>query len=214
MSGNFDVDKREKFTPGTLSEMVTIPDFEWDAHMVRGKSITDGFSAASLSAMSQAFTMSRGIIPKKAWNKAVLGDVVATAAGAKSVIRPGVKAPAAATTSTPVATARAPSAPASHVPQSSSNELQRPKRAIKRRRIGGEEYQGWGNGMADDESQDAGYSDGDGEDDDGGRKRLKKVCEMLCIQQSCVADLVKSSAVHGFGPPRQTNSYGPGMIGA
>jgi hypothetical protein len=205
LSGNFDADKRDKFTPGTLSEMVTTPEFEWNAHMVAGKDITAGFNAATLSAMSSAFTMARGTIPKKAWNKNVLGQAGATS---KVPAKPGVK-PAAGLVKTPV--------PAqASTPQPISNDLARPKRAGAKRRYGESHYdgyQGFAEGGLDEERPgDSAYSDGDGEDDDGSRKRFKKVC-IADYVSGIWTNVYKSGANHNFTPLRQ-QSYGPGAIGA
>ena len=207
LSGNFDVDRKQAFSKDTLSAMVSLPDFEWNAHMVVGKDITAGFNAATLSAMSSAFTMGRGTIPKAAWNKSVLGTATGSSTS-KGTAKSAVK-PSASVVKTTVPTQAS-------TPQPTANELARPKRAGAKRRYGENHYdgyQGFAEGGLDEERPgDSAYSDGDGEDDDGSRKRFKKVCTADLLP-GVWTNLYKSGTNHNFAPLRQ-QSYGPGAIGA
>ena len=203
LSGNFDVDKKEMDAPDTLFAMMQMPDDEWDAQMVRGQEISKGFPAATLASMSRAFTMARGAIPKTAWNATVLGDIVTPPAPVRPLARPVVNP-------TSINAARAPTPQPGGV-QRLAKDVQRPKRAIKKRQYGDTSYDGYGEGYIDDEMQDTGYSENDGDDR---RKRPKKVCDLLRLE-NCMTNNGKSSANHGNFPPDnlRQGSYGPGMVG-
>jgi len=185
LSGSFDSVKKEMDASDTLFAMMFAPKEEWDAQNTRGKEIGRGLPENALASMGKAFTMARGVIPKNSWNNSVLGELVAapTPAEAAKVVQNGNKTP---------------------IPQSAGlartakADLPRPKRNVKKRTYGDSSFEGYGEGYADDDAQETGYSTGDGDDRGGSRKRPKK-----------------TTPSHSFqGAPMRQNSYGPGMVGA
>lgn len=199
VSGAFDSIKKENDASDTLWAMLETPEEEWDAQYTRGKDLGKGLSENTLASMSKAFTMARGVIPKSSWNNSVLGELVAppTAADLKPV-QNGNRTPI-------------PQNPG--IVRASKSDLPRPKRNVKKRTYGDSSFEGYGEGYVDDDAQETGYSTGEG-DDRGSRKRPKKVCILLDLQ-NYVANIHKTSQSHSFqGPPMRQNSYGPGMVGA
>jgi Rox3 mediator complex subunit len=187
--------------PDTLLAMMLAPDEEWDAQYTRGKEVGKGLAENVLASQSKAFTMARGAIPKNSWNAAVLGELVSASSQVESakVMQNGNKTPI-------------PQNPS--VARAAKSDLPRPKRNVKKRTYGDSSYEGYGEGYVDDDAQETGYSTGDGEDRGGSRKRPKKVCNVLYLQ-NCLADNEKTTQNHTFQhPPMRQNSYGPGMVGA
>jgi hypothetical protein len=186
--------------PDTLYAMMIAPEEEWDAQNTRGKEIGKGLPENALASMGKAFTMARGVIPKTSWNNSVLGELVApTPPESTKAIQLGNKTPI-------------PQNPS--VTRAAKSNLPRPKRNVKKRTYGDSSFEGYGEGYVDDDTQETGYSTGDGDDRGGSRKRPKKVGSLLRIE-FYMADRQKTSQSHGFqGAPMRQNSYGPGMVGA
>lgn len=187
--------------PDTLLAMMLAPDEEWDAQFTRGKEVGKGLPENVMAGMSKAFTMARGIIPKTSWNASVLGELVSAPSQTESAkpMQNGNKTPN-------------PQNPS--IARTAKSDLPRPKRNVKKRTYGDSSFEGYGEGYVDDDTQETGYSGTDGEDRGGSRKRPKKVCSMLYLQ-NCMANNEKTTQSHSFqNPPMRQNSYGPGMVGA
>ncbi|TVY85273.1 Mediator of RNA polymerase II transcription subunit [Lachnellula suecica] len=184
LSGEPLVDKKELDAPNTLRAMMALPNEEWDSQNVRGKEIEKGLSDAVSSSLSKALMMSKGKVPKNAWDPAVLGEV---AAPSQPPIEPTKGLQSGARTPVPQHPSIARAGKADN----------RPKRTVKKRSYADASFEGYGEGFVDDENNDTGYSTGDGEDRSG-RKRPKKTGPHSFQNQQ--------------GPMRQ-NSYGPGMVG-
>ena len=184
--------------------MMNFPVTEWDAKYSTGPQIEKGLPEAALANLGKAMTMARGAIPKSVWNPSVLGELnsAPTAAATAKAVQNGVKPQISRIVAPEVA-------------RSIKGEAPRPKRNIKKRQYGDSSFEGYGEGYVDDDLQDGGYSTGAGDDDDraGGRKRPKKVWNLLKDHNSMANNLGKNSAPHFQGAVRQ-NSYGPGMVGA
>jgi hypothetical protein len=166
LSGNFDSVKKEIEAPETLWSMMAQPDDVWDSQFANAsKEINMGLPQSVTGQLSKAMTMARGIIPKDTWNNSVLGELVAppTPGEAPKAVQNGVKRPL---------------PQAAGVPRTGKVEGPRPKRNIKKRTYGDASFEGYGEGFVDDDTQEAGYSTGEG-DERMGRKRPKKVCEMV-----------------------------------
>lgn len=201
VSGAFDSKKREFDSPESLFMMMIAPAEEWDAQHTRGKEIEKGFGELDDSVLLKAFTMARGTISKTTWDSSVLGELAATPAPVEpaKVVQNG---------------ARMVQPQAGGVSRTAKSELSRPKRATKKRTYQDSSFEGYGEGYVDDDSHDVGYSTGDGDERGAGRKRPKKVCGMLYIQ-NFIADTEQNTPGHSFqGAPVRHNSYGPGMVGA
>lgn len=93
-------------------------------------------------------------------------------------------------------------------------EIPRPKRNVKKRSYGDASFEGYGEGFVDDDNNEMGYSTGDGEDR-AGRKRPKKVCNLLNVQKPWLTCMNKTGpqSFQGTQGPMRQNSYGPGMVG-
>ncbi|KAH6684029.1 Rox3 mediator complex subunit-domain-containing protein [Halenospora varia] len=165
----------------SLEGLMMIPEEEWQAQSVRQKEIGRGLSDTAMANMNAAFKMSKGRIPKESWNPSVLGEIGprAVAAEPAKAMHNGVKAQA---------------LPNAAVARTAKGEIPRPKRNVKKRSYGDSSYEGYGEGFVDDDTQETGYSTGEG-DDRSGRKRPKK------------------GPAHNFQGPMRQNSYGPGMVG-
>ena len=166
ISGKFDVklskdEDKEKGLTGFLA-MLRHPDLEWNVNQVYGKEIGSGLPQSTLAALPSALSMNKGIIPKAMWDSSVLGDVDLTEK----------KAAPAAHKITSSGMERTSSSSGSYA-RVKQQEMARPKRAIKKRGYDESSYEGYGEGYDDDDMADTGYSDGDGEDRGG--KRRKKV---------------------------------------
>ncbi|CZT12738.1 hypothetical protein WAI453_005529 [Rhynchosporium graminicola] len=185
--GTFDAVKKENGAPGTLYELmwnVKYQDEAWIANWTTGKEIEKGIPESLLPAGNKVFAMAKGPIPKDKFNPSILGE------GGNPTV--------------PVDTAKAvQNGSRTPIPQNlaaariAKAEAPRPKRTTNKRTYGESSYEGYGEGFVDDDTQDAGYSTGDG---DAGKQRKRPK---------------KNSQGHGFqsGPMRQA-SYGPGMVGA
>jgi hypothetical protein len=197
LSGAFDVGKKELDAPDTLSALLLTPDDQWETHNTLGRRMGMGFSDEAKASMSTAFKMAKGRIPKDRFDSSVLGEIVTRPADSSKSLSNGTKA-------------HPPQNPA--VARTAKGEGPRPKRNVKKRSYGDASYEGYGEGYIDDENQDTGYSTGEG-DDRGGRKRPKKVCEMLFELESLLTQAPKNAPPNYQGPLRQSG-YGPGMVGA
>lgn len=195
------MDKKEPEAAGTLSKMLLMPDDVWEAENVRGKEIDRGLGDAVTASLSKALNMSRGKIPKAAWDPTILGEVAAPPQAASEPMK-GLHSGA----KTPI--------PQSGAGRVGKGEIPRPKRNVKKRSYGDASFEGYGEGFVDDDNNETGYSTGDGEDRTG-RKRPKKVGILLNVLDPLLTHINKT-APHSFqtpqGPMRQ-NSYGPGMVG-
>lgn len=169
LSGNFDSVKKEIEAPDTLWSMMAQPDEVWDSQFGHAsKEVDMGLPQSIAGQLGKAMTMARGVIPKDAWNNNVLGELGApsTPADAPKIVQNGIK--------------KAPPQAAA-VPRPGKVEGPRPKRNIKKRTYGDASFEGYGEGFVDDDGQDGGYSTGEG-DDRMGRKRPKKVCQVIHTQ--------------------------------
>jgi hypothetical protein len=201
LAGDPQVDKKEIDAPGTLSAMLAGPDEEWEAQNVRGKEIDKGLGEAVTASLSKALNMSRGKIPKTAWDSTILGEVAALPQASSEPMK-GLHSGA----KTPI--------PQSGVARVGKGEIPRPKRNVKKRSYGDASFEGYGEGFVDDDNNETGYSTGDGEDR-AGRKRPKKVGILLHLLDQLLTNINKT-APHSFQPPQgpmRQNSYGPGMVG-
>jgi hypothetical protein len=201
VSGAFDSVKKEMDAPDTLLAMMHAPEEEWDAQYTRGKEIGKGLPENVKASMGKAFTMARGTIPKSSWNAAVLGELIYAPSQTESAkaTQNGIKIPV-------------PQNPS--VVRTAKSDLPRPKRNIKKRTYDDTSFEGYAEGFMDDDAQETGYSTAEGDDRGGSRKRPKKVCSMLYLQD-CMANNEKTAPSHGFqNAPMRQNSYGPGMVGA
>jgi len=160
ISGNFDENKKEIDAPDTLFAMMMNPEDEWDALNIRGKDLSKGLSEIVVSSLGKALSMAKGPIPKGLFNQdklfppdtnpAPTGKVLANGNSTPNLVNPSVV-------------------------RAAKSELPRPKRNIKKRTYGDTSYEGYGEGYVDDDTQETGYSTGDGDDRSGSRKRPKKV---------------------------------------
>ncbi len=171
--GSFDAVKKELGAPDTLYAMMIAPQEEWDAEYTRGKEIDKGIPELLLPAGNKVFTMAKGVIPKNLWSSSVLGEV----------LTPG-QAEQAKATQNGARTPHPQSILARPLKATAKGDIHRPKRNVKKRTYGDSSYEGYGEGYADDDTQDTGYSTGDGDDRGGNRKRPKKVCYVLCMEGS------------------------------
>jgi hypothetical protein len=201
VSGAFDSVKKEMDAPDTLLAMMHASEEEWDAQYTRGKEVGKGLPENVKASMGKAFTMARGIIPKSSWNAAVLGELIYAPSQTESAktTQNGIKTPVPQNLS---------------VVRTAKSDLPRPKRNIKKRTYDDTSFEGYAEGFMDDDAQETGYSTAEGDDRGGSRKRPKKVCSMLYLQD-CMANNEKTAPSHGFqNAPMRQNSYGPGMVGA
>ncbi|RKF78994.1 Mediator of RNA polymerase II transcription subunit 19 [Golovinomyces cichoracearum] len=199
LSGNFDSIKREADDPNNIYTMMITPEEEWQKENLGRENIEDGIPDTIKQLMGKAFKMSRGVIPKSAWNNSILGDL----------------APATAS----VEPSRLTQNPLKSQQNSNLGGLKttklpgpRPKRSIKKRTYGDSSFEGYGEGYIDDEGHEGEISPGDG--DGVSRKRPKKVCKRSFLGESIV-NSAKSTQGHSFQSAHtHHNSYGPGMVGA
>jgi hypothetical protein len=201
LPGAFEADKKEIESPDSLWAMMTQPEEIWDSQYGQAaKEIGMGLSDQATASLGKAVTMARvKSLPPGVWDESILGTHSNKSNDAQRLAQNGSR--------TPVQLAQNPT-----VQRSSKGEPPRPKRNIKKRTYGDHSYEGYGEGFVDDDLQDAGYSTGDGDDRNGGRKRVKKVCGLLHLQY-CVANNQKSAGMGSQAPLPRHNSYGPGSIG-
>lgn len=168
MPGAYDAVKKEREDPTTLLAQMTLPDDEWDVkYRTAASQIKNGLPPLALKQLPTALTMAKGNLPKEVWDPKVLGDTGKAAAPdqARLIQQSGGRTPQ-----------HVPSVPGA--PRPSKGEPVRPKRNIKKRTYQDGSFEGYGEGFTDD--YENGYSTGgDAEDRAGGRKRLKKVCNLL-----------------------------------
>lgn len=160
ISGKFDVTLKEENPMTGLLAMTRMPDHEWNVNMVMGKEISRGLPQNTKSQLSAAFSMNKGIIPKKMWDSSVLGDLDSRDKKAAPAAHKLGSAGMVRTSSSSSGMARV----------GKQQDLARPKRAIKKRGYDESSFEGYGEGFMDDDL-DTGYSD----DGEGGGKRRKKV---------------------------------------
>lgn len=168
VNGNFDyktdeVEQKNKIPKlGQLIHMMVIDEEEFNELHPWGKDIDKGLDAL-LPNIDKALTMAKGVIPKTIFDSSVLGEIGAPSSAKQVPKQNG---------------ARTPIPQASHggTPRPKS-ELPRPKRNVKKRTYGDSSYEGYGEGYVDDDAPDGGYST-----NDDSRKRPKKVCNLLCMQ--------------------------------
>lgn len=169
VQGHFDSVKTDEKDPERIDHLMLCPQEEWNAHFVRGKEITRGFSSDMKSKISRAVTMNKGTVPSTMWNSSVLGDI------ATSSLKAHLNQP-------PSARPTAPNTPLAYggpamqrvKPQTPGFQDNRPRRSIKKRGYGDASFEGYGEGYEDDGGLETGYSTGEG-DMASGFKRRKKV---------------------------------------
>jgi len=185
LPGAFEADKKEIEAPDSLWGMMIQPEEVWDSQY-RGaaKEIEAGLPEQASTSLGKAVTMARAkYMPKDVWDESILGTHSNKAKDeAAKLAQNGAR--------TPIQQPHHPG-----VQRASKAELPRPKRNIKKRTYGDASFEGYGEGFVDD-LHDNGYSTGDGDDRNGGRKRPKK-----------------SAAMTSQNPLARHNSYGPGSIG-
>jgi hypothetical protein len=167
LSGAFDSVKKDEGSPDTMLFMMQLPQEEWDAKIGRTAHVEKGLPEEALANLGKAVTMTRGVIPKSAWNPSVLGELnsVPVAPAAKIGLN-GVRKPI-------------PIPQAATVARAVKGEAARPKRSTTKRHYGDASFEGYGEGFVDDDLQDTGSFTGDDDDKSGGRKRPKKVWNLL-----------------------------------
>lgn len=184
LSGKFDAVKKRDDEVG-LFDMLQMPDEEWDQSQTLGKNLQNGLGAAARSNLAQAMTMSKGRIPKDRWDPSVLAlaePVAPTAAAAKSASVTGTNQ------KIPLQRPNV-AANQSRLPKTAAEQA-RPQRNIKKRTYTDDGFEGYGEGYADDVTDDGGFRSGD-------EKRRKK----------------DTSGYH-FSPTMRHAGYGPGTVGA
>ena len=204
LSGAFDADKKDIEAPDSLWSMMAQPDEEWDSQYGQvQKELKTGLPDQTVASLGKAFTMARLKSMGGAWDESVLGTFSNRAKedAAKSLAQNGGR--------TPVQILQAHN-PA--IQRASKGEIPRPKRNIKKRSYGDASFDGYGEGYVDDDTHDGGYSTAEG-DDKYGRKRPKKVCDLLHLYGS-ITNKQKSSTITAHAPLPRHSSYGPGSIGA
>jgi len=191
LAGAFDAETKAIDAPDTLWAMVN-PGFT-DEQRAEGEARWQSDFGAIAKAMSEnlpilppqvlgkAVAMAKGSIPKHIWNPKVLGletkkDTVTTPIGqVKTMNNSGARTPIHQGGTRQVGGAQ----------RMAKAEPTRPQRNNAKRSYGDSVYEGYGEGYADDDMHDPGYSTGDGEDGMGGRKRPKKVCKVRALVSSC-----------------------------
>ncbi|KAG6321838.1 hypothetical protein E4U44_004567 [Claviceps purpurea] len=172
VAGHFDVQKKRENDPAEFLAMVRTPDLEWDVQHVKGRKVSDGLSESTLSSIRRATNLARGPVPKSVWDVSVLGDLSAYRANALRMN--AAKPPESNTSLSSTPSAATPSAmgrPKPRVPP--GHDPNRPRRNIKKRSYGDSSYEGYGEGLPDEDvDMDAGYSIAEGQ---GTLKRRKKV---------------------------------------
>lgn len=204
LPGAFEADKKDIEAPDSLWTMMTQPEEVWDSqYRQAAKEIETGLPEQATASLGKAVTMARLKSMGGAWDESILGSHSNKARdeGAK-LAQNGARTPA------PLLQAQNPT-----FQRTSKGEVPRPKRNIKKRSYGDASFDGYGEGFVDDDLHDQGYSTGDGDDRNGGRKRPKKVCDLLDLSY-CVANKHKMAPVSAQAPLPRHNSYGPGSIGA
>ncbi|CCC13267.1 hypothetical protein SMACR_07046 [Sordaria macrospora] len=168
VQGHFDSVKTDEKDPERIEYLMACPQEEWNAHFVRGKEITRGFSSDMKSKMSRAVTMSRGTVPSTLWNNSVLGDIATTSLKAHLNQPPSARPTA---PNTPLAYG----GPAMQrvKPQTPGFQDNRPRRNIKKRGYGDSSFEGYGEGYEDDGGLETGYSTGEGDMASGFKRRKK-----------------------------------------
>ncbi|KAK4219342.1 mediator of RNA polymerase II transcription subunit 19 [Rhypophila decipiens] len=162
VQGVWDSHKSDLKEPGHLLNLINIPETEWNVHFVRGKDINDGFNPETRSKLHRATTMGKGLVPKTLWDNSVLGDIAPGKGGRPPSARPTApNTPLVTGTGVPRAKALTPAA----------QDLNRPKRSIKKRGYGESSYEGY---EGYDDGAETGYSTGEG-DMASSQKRIKKV---------------------------------------
>jgi hypothetical protein len=154
----------------SLSEMIMWPEPEWHNQRLSGRDITKGFSSAIQDKLEKAFKLEPGPVPKNDEWESILGlEKVKPAPAPKSESKNAAALGKPARSGVPVNGARTPQ----HDAQA---EVNRPKRANKRRRYDDDSYEGYGAGFDDgDVVDDGGYSSGDGSRRSGNGKKRRKV---------------------------------------
>ena len=172
VNGHFDSVKTDPDSPDGLLAMARFPEEEWYIHHVKGKEIENGFSNDTRARMAKAVSMSKGIVPKSAWDSSVLGELGPSNPGKGDKAASVVKASAPGTPTTSVSAGPLRTKP---LPANAQGAV-RPQRNTKKRSYGDNSFEGYGDGFPDDENAgEAGYSTGDGEIGAPGQKRRKKV---------------------------------------
>lgn len=156
LSGHFDAVKKEPDAPDGLKALAEIPDDVWYSREVSGKDITRGFSQTHLAHLSRATTMAKGPIPKAVWDSAVLGDLAPGNLPKKTGLDP-------------VARQTAPSTPAASAPgvtpkpgKPLTPQVDRSSRPGKKRGYQDNNFDGYGEGYADDDTGGYSTASGDG----------------------------------------------------
>ncbi|KAK8929518.1 Mediator of RNA polymerase II transcription subunit 19 [Metarhizium anisopliae] len=208
VAGHFDVQKKKEDAPSEFMAILQVPELEWNVHQVKGREITDGLSATTLSNLGRAMNMSKGPIPKPVWDSSVLGDLAPSSGNASKPISAKPSAPGTPLASTPNTIGRP------KPPILAGQDPNRPRRNVKKRSYGDSSFEGYGEGYPDDDGgMDTGYSTGEGE---GGQKRRKKVgYDSTNGNESLSSDMaLKNTAASPPNALMRQQSYGPGMVGA
>ncbi|KAK0720449.1 Rox3 mediator complex subunit-domain-containing protein [Lasiosphaeris hirsuta] len=170
VQGHFDSVKEEWQRPDSLLNLAKCPGDEWNVHFVRGKDILDGFTAETQARLSRATTMSKGLVPKNLWDSSVLGEI----GPGKGDKQPPSARPTAP--NTPLASAININLQRAKPQPGVGQDVNRPKRGIKKRSYGDSSFEGYNEGYPDDDGgAETGYSTGEGGDMASGQKRRKKV---------------------------------------
>lgn len=204
LPGAFEADKKEIEAPDSLWTMMCQPDEIWNSQYGQAANeIGLGLPEQAIASLGKAVTMARAKhLPPGVWDESILGSH-------SNKGRDDAAKSAQNGSRTPVPQAQNPA-----VQRASRAEGPRPKRNIKKRTYGDQSYEGYGEGFVDDDLHDAGYSTGEGDDRNGARKRIKKVCGLRLLNLLYnVANKPKSAAMNAQPPIPRHNSYGPGSIG-
>ncbi|KAK4104713.1 Rox3-domain-containing protein [Parathielavia hyrcaniae] len=167
VQGHFDEVKQDPQREEGLCFLAKLPEDVWDVHFARGKEIDNGFSSEVRQKLSRAVTMGKGSVPKSVWDSSVLGDL----APGKGEKRAESARPTAPNTPLPTAAVLPRPKVGTPLPQ----EAARSKRNVMKRSYGDSSFEGYGDGLPDDETgAETGYSTGEG-DMVSAQKRRKKV---------------------------------------
>ncbi|KAK3684771.1 Rox3 mediator complex subunit-domain-containing protein [Podospora appendiculata] len=168
VQGHFDSVKEEWNRPDGLLSLMKCPLEEWNVHFVRGKNIMDGFTPEIQSKLYRATTMSKGLVPRNLWDSSVLGEV----GPGKGDKQPSSARPTAP--NTPLTTGM--TLPRLNRPQTPgmAQDVNRPKRNVKKRGYNDSSFEGYGEGYPDDDGgAETGYSTGEGDMMASNQKRRK-----------------------------------------
>ena len=153
-----------------LLEMAKMPEEDWNARSVAGKSVLDGLSSTISSNLERAMRMQPVPVPNTAYWEEMLGHekTKPTSVVADPKVKHTAKVNGYVNGNRPHAINT----------QATNSEVARPKRTAKKRRYDDLSFEGYGEGYVDDEADivDAGgYSSGDGASRGSASKKRKTV---------------------------------------